>query len=175
MVIPAPLPAACTHRLQPWESLLPDLLSAAAEESAVAPAGKQRALTALKHVLQALKGELLAASPAAADDATGCLTCMPRLHPALPPPLGCLPDWLLWLPAGKKFVIQSHRDARLMTDAGAYRADTSDALRSRLALAQPAVHLSWFMPLPHPSGRFSLAPLASLILLVTRLPSCLPA
>ena len=46
---------------QPWQQLLPDLLAAAAEDSAVPPAGKQRALTALKHVLQALKGGCLAA------------------------------------------------------------------------------------------------------------------
>jgi hypothetical protein len=31
-------------------------MAAAAEESPVAPAGKQRALTTLKHVLQALRG-----------------------------------------------------------------------------------------------------------------------
>ncbi|KAL4857828.1 Importin-11 [Chlorella vulgaris] len=42
---------------QPWEGLLPDLMAAAAEESPVAPAGKQRALTTLKHVLQALRGK----------------------------------------------------------------------------------------------------------------------
>lgn len=42
---------------QPWEQLLPDLLAAASQESPVAPAGKLRALTALKHVLQALKGK----------------------------------------------------------------------------------------------------------------------
>lgn len=45
--------------LQPWQTLLPDLMAAAAEESPVAPAGKQRALRALKHVLQALKSECL--------------------------------------------------------------------------------------------------------------------
>ena len=45
---------------QPWQQLLPDLLAAAAEDSAVPPAGKQRPLTALKHVLQALKGGCLA-------------------------------------------------------------------------------------------------------------------
>jgi hypothetical protein len=45
---------------QPWQQLLPDLLAAAAEDSPVPPAGKQRALTALKHVLQALKGGCLA-------------------------------------------------------------------------------------------------------------------
>ncbi len=43
--------------LQPWQTLLPDLMAAAAEESPVAPAGKQRALRAIKHVLQALKSE----------------------------------------------------------------------------------------------------------------------
>lgn len=43
---------------QPWENLLPDLMAAAAEESPVSLVGKQRALTALKYVLQALKGAI---------------------------------------------------------------------------------------------------------------------
>jgi len=47
--------------MQPWSTLLPDLIAAAAEESPVAPAAKQRALTTLKHVLQALRGAFKAA------------------------------------------------------------------------------------------------------------------
>ncbi|PSC67511.1 importin-11 isoform X1 [Micractinium conductrix] len=42
---------------QPWATLLPDLAAAAAEESSVAVPAKKRALTALKHVLQALRGK----------------------------------------------------------------------------------------------------------------------
>ena len=41
----------------PWASLLPDLQAAAAEGSGVAPAGRLRALKALKRVLQALRGK----------------------------------------------------------------------------------------------------------------------
>ncbi|KAL4448640.1 hypothetical protein ABPG75_005859 [Micractinium tetrahymenae] len=42
---------------QPWPTLLPDLIAAAAEDSPVDPAAKRRALTALKHILQALRNK----------------------------------------------------------------------------------------------------------------------
>ena len=42
---------------RPWQSLLPDLVAAAALESPVAPEAKSRALTALKYILRALRSK----------------------------------------------------------------------------------------------------------------------